>query len=98
MMYRRSPDDVLLAAGWDPDWIDPEPGDGPYFAIKTFDEQCPCCDGPTAAWTVVNVEKARGIGQCWFGGDAHRQAVERAADLNNAWNAGAASVGAKSST
>lgn len=87
--YRRASDDELREAGFDPTWIaEGSPEDGPYYAVRTFGNVCPCCSGETSAWTVLNVATAMGIGQDWFGDNAECDAEEHASALNHAWREG----------
>lgn len=89
MDYQRASDEALREAGWDPHFIAKrDPDEGPYFAARIFDVDCPCCSGKTSAWTVLNVQTATGIGRDWFGDNGECDAEEHASMLNGAWREG----------
>lgn len=93
MNYKRASDEELREAGYDPAWIaERDPEEGPFHVYRDNNGACPCCGGTSAAWTVLNVSTATGIGQDWHGDEGETEAEEHASALNGAWSAGFAAA------
>jgi hypothetical protein len=91
MPIERASDDLFREHGYDPQWIqEDDEREGPYAAIRVFNEACPCCGGTASGWTVINLITAVGAGSARFGDDAECDAQEQAFALNTAWIQGRA--------
>lgn len=91
MLFERASDEEFKAAGIARGWIsqdEVEDEGGPYAPYHFFHGTCPCCEGTTAGWTVVDLQTATSHSAEWFHAEAEVEANEVAGMLNRAWLAG----------
>jgi hypothetical protein len=84
--FHKVSDEELREAGFDPEWISPDPDqEGPYAVFRDPHATCGQCGSLTSGWSVVDLQTATACSTTWSHDNGEVDAAEHAGMLNAAW-------------